>query len=105
MLESARLASITAPMAHTVRSAIPAFRRLTASFSRVSIAGRIVAITIALALPLNLIIAAIIWHLSDAASEAQRTSLLYTARSIAAASDARLGEYIALAEALGRSPT
>jgi PAS domain S-box-containing protein len=69
-----------------------------------SIAVRIVVIAVALALPLNLVIGAIIWHLSDAASEAQRVSLLYASRSIAAAADAKLGKYMALAEALARSP-
>ena len=74
-------------------------------FSRLSIAARITAIALTLVLPLNLVVGAVIWHLSDAAGEAQRTSLLYAARSIVAASDAKLGEYTALAEALARSPS
>src|SRR5262249_3863164 len=45
-----------------------------------------------------------IWRLSEAANEAQRTNLLYTAHSVAAAADAKLGEYIALGQALARSP-
>ncbi|MGO9475534.1 MAG: PAS domain S-box protein, partial [Rhodomicrobium sp.] len=57
-----------------------------------------------MALPLNLVIVAAVWHSSRAASEAQRTSLLYTARSVAAAVDAKLGQYTALAQALARSP-
>jgi PAS domain S-box-containing protein len=72
--------------------------------SRFTIAARITAIALALAVPLNLVIAAIIWHLSEAASEAQRTSLLYTARSVAAAIDAQFGEYMALVQTLARSP-
>jgi PAS domain S-box-containing protein len=63
------------------------------------------AIVLTLAVPLNLAIIAVIWHLSEAAIETQRTSLLYTARSVAAAADAKLGEYMALAQALARSPT
>ncbi|MGA7324430.1 MAG: PAS domain-containing protein, partial [Rhodomicrobium sp.] len=69
-----------------------------------TIAARITAIAVTLAVPLNLVIFAVIWRLSEAASEAQRTSLLYTARSVAAAVDAKLGEYVALAQALARSP-
>jgi len=42
--------------------------------------------------------------LSEAASDAQRTSLLYTAQSVAAAVDAKLDKYMALAQALASSP-
>jgi PAS domain S-box-containing protein len=63
-----------------------------------------VAIAIALALPLNLVIAAIIWHLSDSASDAQRMDLMYSARSVAAAAGAKLDKYMAMAQALARSP-
>ena len=73
-------------------------------FSRWSIRARITALVLALAVPLNLVIAGAVWHLSKTASETQRTSLLYTARSVAAAVDAKLGEYMALAQALARSP-
>ena len=45
-----------------------------------------------------------IWGLVQRANEVQRTSLLYAARSIAAGVDAELGKYVALAEALSRSP-
>ncbi|MGA7326323.1 MAG: PAS domain S-box protein, partial [Rhodomicrobium sp.] len=73
-------------------------------FSRLSIGARITTIALTLAVPLNLVIIAVIWHLSEAASESQRSGLLYTARSVAAAVDAKLGEYMTLAQALGRSP-
>jgi hypothetical protein len=73
-------------------------------FSRLSIAARVTAITLTLAVPLNLVIAAVIWHLSKAAGEAQRASLLYTAQSVAAAVDAKLDRYSALARSLSRSP-
>ena len=59
---------------------------------------------LALALPLNLIILGAIWGLVSQANDAQRTSLLYAARSIAAGVDAELGKFIALAESLARSP-
>jgi len=69
-----------------------------------TIAARLAAIVLTLAVPLNLVIVAVIWHLAHASSEAQRTSLLYTARSIARAADAELGKHMALALALSRSP-
>lgn len=73
------------------------------SFSRWSIAARLTAIVLALAIPLNLVIGSVAWHFDEAAKDA-RTSLLYTARSIAAAVDAKLGGDIALAEAVSASP-
>jgi PAS domain S-box-containing protein len=72
--------------------------------SRWTIGVRIAAIVLTLALPLNLVILAVVWDLASASSEAQRTSLLYTSRSIARAADAELGKYMALAQALSRSP-
>ncbi len=73
-------------------------------FSRLTIAGRLAAIVLTLAVPLNLVIFAVVWRLADAASETQRASLLYNARSIAAAVDAELEKYMALGQALARSP-
>ena len=73
-------------------------------FSRWTITARITAIVLTLAVPLNLVIAAAVWHLSNAAGREHRMSLLYTSRSVAAAINAKLGEYIALAQALARSP-
>jgi PAS domain S-box-containing protein len=73
-------------------------------FKNWTIAARLIAIVIALALPLNLVVIAVIWNLDSAADEAQRASLLYSARSVAAAVDAELSKYIALAQALSRSP-
>ncbi len=72
--------------------------------SRWTIAARIAAIMLALAVPLNLVIFAVVLHLAHSSSQAQRTSLLYTARSIARAADAELGKYMALVQALSRSP-
>src|SRR5215469_4404048 len=74
------------------------------SFSGWTIATRITAVLLTLAVPLNLAIFTVIWHLSETANEVQRTNLLYTARSVAAAVDAKLGEYTALAHTLARSP-
>src|SRR5262245_49390879 len=80
--------------------------RLTrkATITRLSIPGRLGLLVLALALPLNLIIAGTIWGLINRADEAQRTSLHYAARSIAAGVDAKFGKYLALAESLARSP-
>ena len=78
-------------------AAVPHFKNWT-------IAARLIAIVIALALPLNLVVITVIWNLDSAANEAQRASLLYSARSVAATVDAELSKYIALAQALSRSP-
>jgi len=72
-------------------------------FKNWTIAARLIAIVIALALPLNLVVIAVIWNLDSAANEAQRASLLYSARSVAAAVDAELFKYIALAQTLAGS--
>jgi PAS domain S-box-containing protein len=74
------------------------------SFSGWTIAIRITIVLLTLALPLNLVIFTVIWRLSETANETQRTNLLYTARSVAAAVDAKLDEYMALGQALARSP-
>jgi signal transduction histidine kinase len=73
-------------------------------FSQLSIFGRLVLLMLALALPLNVVIAEVIWDLVLQADEVQATSLLSVARSIAAGVDAELGTYVALAETLSRSP-
>jgi signal transduction histidine kinase len=56
------------------------------------------------ALPLNLVIGGVIWNLVGRAKEVQRTGLMVAARSIAAGVDSELGTYMALVEALSRSP-
>ncbi len=76
----------------------------SAAFNRLSISARLILLVLGLALPLNLVILGVIWGLVNRADEVQRTSLLYAARSIAAGVDAELGKYVALAEALSRSP-
>ena len=80
--------------------------RLEAAFALEgwTIAYRLTAVVLALAVPLNLIILAVIWHLIDLASEVQRVGLLHTAHSVAAAVDAHLDKHIVLAQALARSP-
>jgi signal transduction histidine kinase len=78
--------------------------RRAKSLAGLSISARLIVLVLAVALPLNLIIVGVIWDLVQRANEAQRTSLLYAARSIAAGVDAELGKYVALAEALSRSP-
>jgi two-component sensor histidine kinase len=74
------------------------------SFSGWSLRARLIGIVLALAVPLNLVIVAVVWRLAGAAQDAQRASLLYSARSVAAALDAELGKYLTLAMALSRSP-
>jgi PAS domain S-box-containing protein len=74
------------------------------SFSGWTVATRITVVVLTLALPLILAIFAVIWQMSRGANEVQRTNLLYTARSVAAAVDAKLEQYIALTEALALSP-
>jgi signal transduction histidine kinase/CheY-like chemotaxis protein len=69
-----------------------------------SIPWRLGLLVLALALPLNLVIVGTIWGLVNRADDAQRVSLLYAARSIAAAVDAKFSKYSALAESLARSP-
>jgi len=75
-----------------------------AATNRLSIPWRLGLLVLALALPLNLIVLGAIWGLVNRADDAQRTSLLYTSRSIAAGVDAELGKFIALAASLSRSP-
>ena len=75
-----------------------------AALNRLSIPSRLILLVLALAVPLNLVIGGVVWGLVKRADEVQRTSLLYAARSIAAGVDAELGKYVALAEALSRSP-
>jgi hypothetical protein len=74
-----------------------------AGFNHLSIPRRLTLLVLALARPLNLVIVGVIWTLLRGANEVQRTSLLYTARSIAADVDAELGKYLALAESLASS--
>src|SRR5262245_12027795 len=75
-----------------------------AGFSRLSISRRLILLLLTLALPLNLVIVGAIWNLVSRASELQRTSLMFAARSIAHGVDAEIGTYVALAESLSRSP-
>src|SRR5215475_13658557 len=81
----------------TTGDATPPFRHAT-------INARLIAIVLTLAVPLNIVVVAVIWSLVGAANEMQRASLLYSARSIAAAVDAELGKYITLAQVLSHSP-
>ena len=64
---------------------------------------RLIALVVAIALPLNLLIIAVIASLASSSIELQRTSLLYTARSLASGVDAELAKYIAIAVDLQKS--
>ncbi len=92
------------PIPPTGQSQLVAWRKYPAAFSGWSLRSRLIAIVLALAVPLNFVIVGIIWSLAKAAEDAQRTSLLYSARSVASGLDAELGKYLALAQALSRSP-
>ena len=78
--------------------------RHKAVLNRLSIPSRLILLVLGLALPLNLVVAGVVWGLVNRANDARCTSLLYAARSIAAGVDAELGKYIALGEALSRAP-
>src|SRR6476659_4057192 len=65
---------------------------------------RLIALVVAIALPLNLLIVAVIVSLASSSIELQRTSLLYTARLMASGIDAQLANYIAIAADLQKSP-
>ncbi len=66
--------------------------------------ARLLAIVLVLVAPLNAMVYAVIANLARATDDAQRSSLLYSARSVAAALDGELGKYIALGASLARSP-
>jgi hypothetical protein len=63
-----------------------------AALNSLSIPGRLILLVLALAVPLNLVIAGVVWGLVKRADQIQRTSLLYAARSIVAGVDAELGK-------------
>jgi PAS domain S-box-containing protein len=69
-----------------------------------SLRTRIVILVLSLAIPLNLLVFAIIWQLSRAAEDTQRSGLLYTARTVSSAIDTHIGKFISLAQALANSP-
>ncbi len=71
---------------------------------RWSVRSRIVALVVALAVPLNLLVIGAIWQLAGTANEMQRTGLLYTARTVASAVDVHISKFIGLAQSLANSP-
>jgi PAS domain S-box-containing protein len=73
------------------------------SFDRWRLGHRLIALVVAIALPLNILIVAAIAGLASSAIDAQRTTLLYTARSVASGVDAQLAKYVAIAADLQRS--
>ena len=79
-------------------------RNWTTRFARWSIRRRLAAVVLVTALPLTLLLAAAIFEMAQEASKAQRASLLYTARALAAAVDARIDKHITLGRALAASP-
>jgi PAS domain S-box-containing protein len=83
----------------------PKERAGLASFrlDRWRVGHRLIALVVAIALPLNLLIIAVIASLASSSIELQRTTLLYTARSLASGVDAQLAKYIAVAADLQKS--
>jgi PAS domain S-box-containing protein len=75
------------------------------SYRRWTLRTRVVALVVALAVPLNLLAIGAIWQLAGAAGETQRTGLLYTARTVASAVDAHISKFISLAQSLANSPS
>jgi two-component sensor histidine kinase len=73
--------------------------------ARMTINARLIAVVLTLAVPLNVVVVVVIWRLASEADNAQRMSLVYAARSIAAAVDAELGKYVALGQVLSHDPT
>ncbi len=65
----------------------------------------ILGLVLVLAIPLNIVIALTIWNLARSARDSQLQALTYSAESIASAVDASVGKYIALVDALSRSPS
>src|SRR5262249_17484006 len=73
------------------------------SLDRWRVGHRLIALVVAIALPLNILIVAAIAGLANSAIDAQRTTLLYTARSVASGVDAHLAKYVAIAADLQKS--
>jgi PAS domain S-box-containing protein len=69
-----------------------------------TIQHRIAAAVLVTALPLTLLLAAAIWHMALESTDAQRQGLLYSARALAAAVDARIDKHTTLGRALATSP-
>ncbi|MFO1173003.1 MAG: PAS domain S-box protein [Hyphomicrobiaceae bacterium] len=72
---------------------------------RWTIPGRLIAMMIAVALPLNAVVGGAIWHLALTADRSQRNALQTTAEAVASGLDAKLGTYLAVAQGLSRTPS
>lgn len=79
-------------------------RGIAQPLAQATINVRLIAIVLALALPLNFVIGLVIWRLAGDAFAAQRTSLLYSGRSLATAVDAVFSQYISLAQVIAHAP-
>ncbi len=80
------------------------FWSIASRFAGATINTRLIAIVLTLAVPLNVVVALMIWRLAGVADEMQRMSLHYAARSIATAVDAQLGTYATLGQVLSHDP-
>src|SRR5215831_12218944 len=93
----------TAPKNAVLRAKARSFKPHLFSFERWRVGHRLIALVVAIALPLNILIVAAIAGLAGSAIEAQRTTLLFTTRSVASAVDAQLAKYVAIAADLQKS--
>jgi PAS domain-containing protein len=82
-----------------------ALRGITLPLARATINVRLIAIVLTLAVPLNIVIGVVIWRLASAAFEAERTSLVYSGRSLTNAVDAVFSRSVALGQLLAHDPS
>jgi PAS domain S-box-containing protein len=87
----------------STKNVVPRAKPHLLSFDRWRVGHRLIALVVAIALPLNILIVAAIAGLAGSAIEAQRTTLLYTTRSVASGVDAQLAKYVAIAADLQKS--
>ena len=79
-------------------------RGITLPLARATINVRLIAIVLGLAVPLNVVVAVVIWRLAGDAFDAQCTSLVYAGRSLANGVDAVFSKYVSLAQVLANDP-
>jgi PAS domain S-box-containing protein len=70
-----------------------------------SIRQRLTLIVLAVAIPMLLLLAGIVWWLAHRESEKRRDAMLYASHAILSAVDAQLGKYMTVAQMLAASPS
>jgi len=66
---------------------------------------RLILIVLAIAVPMLLLLAGVVWRLADRERETRLDAAMYSSRTMRSAVDAQLGKYIAVAQALATSPS